>query len=303
MEGSFLHRKRNGYIRQISMPARRLGQRTNSKIYLLRRAVFVVAIVLTSSFIGRIVLSFFGAEYVSLELSGNMHYTDVQIYDALGKQLQNIVTDSEGQTSIYLKKNLSYIKDAHVTKHVMKRMLTIEITEREPFVLLRVDPTANAAMNRDSSFFLVDNEGHVLKHVDKGEGHPRISDQFGKMVVLKAVNDELPKVGTPVGMPEVALGLEILKTALFREQNLATQIESINASDSEKIKLQLDAFPVSVWLSADAIESGLRHIALFLQQYKIQVLQRIRENSVKTQPYLDARFQDTIYLGGLAESK
>ena len=285
------------------MPARRLGKRTNAKIYLLRRVVLIVAVVLTLSFIGKIVLSFFGAEYVSLELSGNMHYTDVQIYDALGEQLQNIVTDSEEQTSIYLKKHLSYIKDAHVTKHVMKRMLTIEITEREPFVLLRVDSTANVSVNRDSSFFLVDSEGHVLKHIDKKDANPQISEQFGKMVVLRAVSDELPKVGAAVGMSEVALGLEILKTALLQERNLATQIESIDASNPQKIKLELDAFPVSVWLAADAIELGLHHITLFLKQRKIQVLQLIRENLVETQPYLDARFQDTVYLGGLAESE
>lgn len=258
---------------------------------------------LTLSFTGKIVLSFFGAEYVSLELSGNIHYTDVQIYDALGEQLQNIVTDSEEQTSIYLKKHLSYIKDAHVTKHVMKRMLTIEITEREPFVRLRVDSTANAAVNADSSFFLVDSEGHVLKHINKENANPQISEQFGKMVVLRAVSDELPKVGAAVEMSEVALGLELLKTALLQERNFATQIESIDASDPQKIKLQLDAFPVSVWLAADAIELGLHHIALFVKQHKIQVLQLIRENSVETQPYLDARFQDTVYLGGFAESK
>ena len=301
-----MRRKRDGYIRQVSMPARRLGRGTNAKIYLFRRVVFIAAVVLTLSFIGKIALSFFGAEYVSLALSGNMHYTDVQIYDALGEQLQNIVTDSEEQTSIYLKTNLSYIKDAHVTKHVMKRMLTIKITEREPFVRLRVDSTANVSVNRNSSFFLVDSEGHVLQHIDKEDKentNPQISEQFGKMVVLKAISDELPKVGAAVGMSEVALGLEILKTALLQERNLATQIESINASDPQKIKLQLDAFPVSVWLAADAIELGLHHIALFLKQHKIQVLQLIRENSVETQPYLDARFQDTLYLGGLAESE
>lgn len=270
---------------------------------MFRRVVFVLAIVLTLSFIGKIVLSFFAAEYVSLELSGNMHYTDVQIYDALGEQLQNIVTDSEKQTSIYLKKHLSYIKDAHVTKHVMKRMLTIEITEREPFVRLRVDSTANTAVSGDSSFFLVDSEGHVLKHIDKEDTNPQISEQFGKMVVLRAVSNELPKVGAAVGMPEVALGLEILKTALLQERNLATQIESIDASDPQKIKLQLDAFPVSVWFAADAIELGLHHIALFVKQHKSQVLQLIRETSVETQPYLDARFQDTVYLGGLTESE
>ena len=285
------------------MPAQRLGRGPNAKIYLFRRVVFVGAIVLTLSFIGKIVLSFFGAEYVSLELSGNIHYTDVQIYDALGEQLQNIVTDSEEQTSIYLKKNLSYIKEAHVTKHVMKRMLTIEITEREPFVLLRVDSSANISDNRDSSFFLVDSEGHVLKHINKEDANPQIAEQFGKMVVLRAVSDELPKVGAAVGMSEVTLGLDLLKTALLQERNLATQIESINASDPQKIKLQLDAFPVSVWLAADAIELGLHHIALFLKQHKIQVLQLIRRNSVETQPYLDARFQDTVYLGGLAQSE
>ena len=298
-----MRRKRDGYIRQSSMPARRLGKRTNAKIYLLRRVVLIVAVVLTLSFIGKIVLGFFGAEYVSLELSGNMHYTDVQIYDALGEQLQNIVTDSEEQTAIYLKKNLSYIKDAQVTKHVMKRMLTIEITEREPFALLRIDATANTSVNRDSSFFLVDGVGYVLKHIEKEDVRPQMSEQFGEMVVLKAVSDELPRVGAAVGMSEVVLGLEIFKAALLQERNLATQIESINVSDSQKIRLQLDDFPVSVWLAADAIELGLHHIALFLKQHKTQVLKLIRENSLETQPYLDARFQDTVYLGGLAESE
>ena len=151
------------------MPRQRLGRRANTKTYLLRRIVFSVAFVLTLSFIGKTVLSFFGAEYVSLELSGNMHYTDLQIYDALGKQLQNIVTDSEERTVNYLKENLSYIKDVSVTKHVIKRLLTIEITEREPFAVLRFDSTADVPVHRNGSFFLVDSEGHVLKHIDRQE--------------------------------------------------------------------------------------------------------------------------------------
>ena len=302
MEGSFLQKKRKGYTRQSSIPEQHLRKHTNNNIYLLRRFVFTAALVLTLAFIGKIVLSFFGAEYVSLELSGNIHYTDVQVYDALGKQLQNIVTDSEDQTSNYLKQNLSYIKDANVTKHVMKRMLTIEITEREPFALLRVEPTVKDSVHSDSSFFLVDGEGHVLKRIENGDTNPQRAEQFREMVVLRAVREALPKVGTTVRMSEVALGLEVLKTALLQQRNLATQIESIDASDSQKIKLQLRAFPVSVWLAADAIESGLHYIALFLKQHKNQALQLIQENSAETQPYLDARFQDTIYLGGLAEA-
>ena len=298
-----MHKKNSGYARQSSMPRQRLGRRADTKTYLLRRVVFIVAIVLTFSFIGKAVLSFFSAEYVSLELSGNMHYTDLQIYDALGKQLQNIVTDSEEQTANYLKENLSYIKDARITKQVMKRLLTIEITEREPFAILRFDFTTDVPADQNGSFFLVDSEGHVLKHIDRQETAPRIPEQFREMVVLKARTDKMPKVGTAIKMPEVVLGLEVLKTALLRERNLSTQIDSIDASDSRKIKLQLDALPVSVWLAADTIELGLHHIALFLKHRKTEVLKLIRESSAEVQPYLDARFQDTMYLGGLAENE
>ena len=107
------------------------------------------------------------------------NYTDLQIYNTLGKQLQNIVTDSEEQTATYLKEKLSYIKDAHITKHVMKRMLTIEITERNPFALLRVDSTDS----KNHSFFLVDNEAHVLKHIETAVTGPSIPDQFRERVV------------------------------------------------------------------------------------------------------------------------
>ncbi len=298
-----MHKQHSGYVRQSSMPRQRLGRRANTKTYLLRRIVFIVAIVLTLSFIGKTVLSFFSAEYVSLELSGNMHYTDLQIYDALGQQLQNIVTDSEERTVNYLKENLSYIKDVSVTKHVMKRLLTIEITEREPFAILRFDATADVPVDRNGSFFLVDSEGHVLKHIDRQEAGRLIPEPFGDMVILKVRSDEIPKVGTAIKMSEVVLGLVVLKTALLRERNLATQLESIDAGDSQKIKLQLDAFPVSVWLAADTIELGLHHIALFLKHRKTEVLKLIRESSVEVQPYLDARFQDTMYLGGLAENE
>ena len=278
------------------MPPRKLGKHPNAKIYRLRRIVFTVALLLTLAFITKTVLSFFGAEYVSLELSGNMHYTDLQIYDVLGKKLQNIVTDSEEQTATYLKQNLSYIKDAYVTKNVMKRMLTIEITERAPFALLRIDPTDG----KDYSFFLVDSEGHVLKHIDEVTASSSIPEQFRNMAVLRVINDTSPKVGTVVKISELVVGLNILKTALFLERNLAKQIKNIDASDSRKIKLRLNNFPGTVWLAGDAVESGLHHIALFLKQQNTYGLELI---SVGTKPehlYLDARYEDTVYLGGLA---
>lgn len=281
------------------MPPQQLGRHPNAKIYRLRRIVFIVAALLTLAFIAKTVLSFFGAEYVSLELSGNMHYTDLQIYDVLGKKLQNIVIDSEEQTATYLKENLSYLKDAYITKNVMKRMLTIEVTERTSFALLRIDSTDE----KNSAFFLVDNEGHVLKHIDKVTASSLIPEQFRNRVVLRVINDTLPKVGTVVKIPEIAVGLNILETALLLERSLARQIKNIDLSDQRKIKLRLNNFPGTVWLAGDAVESGLHHVALFLKQQNTYGLELI---SVGTEPehlYLDARYEDTVYLGGLAARK
>ncbi len=305
------------------MPARRLGKHPNAKIYVWRRIILVIAVMVTLSFAGKIVLGFFSSEYVSLELSGNIHYTDVQIYDVLGEKLENIVTDSEEQTADYLKENLSYIKEVHVLKHVMKRILTIEVTEREPFALLwfgnapqtsqghmpKVQTLGNkssvvsALLDGDSSFFLVDSEGHVLKNIEVEETGQWKSEGLEEMAILPVLSNELPKIGTAVQRDEVKLGLEVLKTVLLQEPSLAAQIQIIDASDFQKIKLQIDALPAPVWLAGDMIKSGLHHTALLLKQHKTRILGLIGEIPSVRKPYIDVRYQDTLYLGGYTESK
>ena len=321
---SFFGKKRNEHIWQTSMPARRLGKHPNAKIYMWRRIILVIAILVTLSFAGKIVLGFFSAEYVSLELSGNIHYTDVQIYDVLGEKLENIVIDSEKQTADYLKENLSYIKEAHVVKHVMKRILTIEVTEREPFALLGFGNTSQTSQayissvqtlgnkpstvrtprNGDISLFLVDSEGHVLENIEvKETGQWKSKRIPEEMPILSVVSNEPPRIGTAVQSSEVKLGLEVLKTAMLQKPALAAQIRIIDASDFQKIKIQIDALPVPVWFSGDAIESGLHHTALLLKQHKTRILELIDEIPSTRKPYLDVRYQDTLYLGGYTESK
>ena len=317
----FGKKKRSEYTWQTSMPARRLGKHPNAKIYMWRRIILAIAVLVTLSFAGKIVLGLFRTEYVSLELSGNMHYTDVEIYNVLGEKLENIVTDSEEQTADYLKERLSYIKEVHVVKHVMKRLLTIEVTEREPFALLGFRNTSQARMpkfqifgnqpsavsallNGDISFFLVDSEGHVLKNIEvketdrwRSEGIPE------EMVILSVVNDELPRIGTAVESNEVQLGLELLKIARLQEPALAAQIRIIDASDFQKIKLQIGVLPIPIWLAGDALESGLHHIALLLKQHKTRILELIGEMPSAKKPYLDVRYQDTLYLGGYTKNR
>ena len=322
-KSSFFGKKRNGYTRQTSMPARRLGKHPNAKIYMWRRIILVIAAMVTLSFAGKIVLGFFSAEYVSLELSGNMHYTDVQIYDVLGEKLENIVIDSEEQTADYLKESLSYIKEVHVVKHVMKRILTIEVTEREPFALLwfgnasqtsqmhmpnvqtlgNKSSAVSALLDGDSSFFLVDSEGHVLKNIEVGETGQWRSEGLEEMAILLVLSNEPPRIGTVVQRDEVKLGLEVLKTALLQEPALAAQIQIIDVNDFQKIKLQIDALPAPVWLAGDTMESGLHHTALLLKQHKTRILELIGEIPSVRKPYIDVRYQDTLYLGGYTESK
>lgn len=288
-----------------------------------RRIILVIAILVTLSFAGKIVLGFFSAEYVSLELSGNIHYTDVQIYDVLGEKLENIVTDSEEQTADYLKENLSYINEVHVVKHVMKRILTIEVTEREPFALLgfgnisqisqshifsvqmlgNKPSTVSVPLNGDISFFLIDSEGHVLKNIEVKETGQWTSEDLEEMAILPVGSNEPPRIGAAVQSSEVKLGLKVLKAALLQEPALAAQIRIIDASDFQKIKIQIDALPVPVWLAGDAIESGLHHTALLLKQHKTRILELIDEIPSARKPYLDVRYQDTLYLGGYTESK
>ena len=302
-------KKRSAYVRETAMPAIRLGRQPNAKIYIYRRVIVVTAILLTLAFIAKIVLSFFAAEYVSFELSGNTYYTEVQIYDILAEQLDNIVTDSEEQTATYLKENLSYIKEAHVSKQVMKRLLTIEITEREPFALLRfykgfkTPPVPGTTADRESSFFLLDAEAHVLEGIDANEVEGTINERFKEMAILVAAGDKLPKVGTAIQASEVPLAVDVLEIALLQQPALATLIERIDATRSQQIKIRIEAMPLPVWIAGDAIKSGLRHIALLLKQQKFHVLELLKAHPDTTQPYLDARFEDSLYLGGYTETK
>ena len=142
----------------------------------------------------------------------------------------------------------------------------------------------------------------MLKNIEGDEeALQRAGDLEGKVILL-SVNSQLPQVGTTVQASEVKLGLNVLKTALLHEPDLATQLEVIDASDSGKIKVQIKGLPIPVWLAVDSVRSGLHYISLLLKQQKNKVLEFVREGASTTQPYLDVRFEDTFYLGGYTDS-
>ncbi len=311
-------------IRRTDRLYTRRQLKKNSKVYLWRRFIFGIAALVTLAFIGKVLLTFFSVEYVSLEVSGNRHYTDAHIYDILGANLDNIITESEEQTAAYLKKNLSYIKDAYISKQLMKRMLTITVTEREPFALLeyRLIPKTSRRPAK-TAFFVVDREGYVLESVidefalrrqpsvnkqmqltQKPSGaapsrHRQVQatvEKHHRMPTVLAVGDVLPSPGTAPQESELVLGLHILKTAVLREPELANQIRTVDARQAHKVKLEILGLAAQVWISEDAVETGLHHITLFLQQGHNHAAE-IDTTANEKQTYLDARFQDALYWG------
>ena len=280
--------------------------RRHAKVYLWRRLIVFIAVTVTLAFGGKTLLNFFRVEHVTLEVSGNVHYTERAIYDVLGANLDNIVTESEERAATYLKENLSYIKDARISKHLMKRVLTIEVTERAPFARLQFSASHDNSV--ETQFFLLDREGYVLESI--------VAESSAlDAVTLLAEGDAFPVVGTAVQTPAVVLGLAVLEQVLRRDTLFVKQVKRIDARDAQKIQLQLGKHGgVQAWIAADAIARGLHYTELFMTQEsgwakgrqstplstgsgELVDGSRRMPTEQETWTYLDARFEDAIYLG------
>lgn len=280
--------------------------RRHAKVYLWRRLIVFIAVTVTLAFGGKTLLNFFRVEHVTLEVSGNVHYTERAIYDVLGANLDNIVTESEERAATYLKENLSYIKDARISKHLMKRVLTIEVTERAPFARLQFSALHDNSV--ETQFFLLDREGYVLESI--------VAESSAlDAVTLLAEGDAFPVVGTAVQTPAVVLGLDVLEQVLRRDTPFVKQVKRIDARDAQRIQLQLGEHGgVQAWIAADAIARGLHYTELFMTQEsgwakgrqstplstgsgELVDGSRRMPTEQETWTYLDARFEDAIYLG------
>ena len=285
--------------------------------YRARRMIILCIAVITLLFIGKIILSFFNFEHVTFALFGNMHYTKGQIYDVLGENLDNIVTDSELKTEKYLKENLSYIKDVHVTKNLVRRMLTIEVTERKVFAYIKLlivdDPdteyvpkvTKKHLMNEYC--FLIDQEGHVLESINP--------EKYEQLIILIDECEHLPKIGSKFSSTPTQLGIHVLKHVRSRKPDIAKDLKSIDARVPKQINLRIDSLPMPIWIAADMVETGLHNLSLFINQRAFSRLKKQRLIPTEKKPkkldvgsgdtslplkytYLDARYKDTLYLGG-----
>ncbi len=306
------NRKKDGPSHRIFNP-----RRIHKPRYRARRTIIVGIIVVTFLFIGKIILSFFNFERVSFALLGNMHYTEGQIYNVLGENLDNIITDSESKTAKYLKDNLSYIKEVHVTKNLVKRKLTIEVTERKVLAYLRLilvdDPTTDYSpigkkkQKKKEHLYLIDQEGYVLESIKP--------EHYDKLTKITDEGENIPEIGKQVKSTTTQLGIQILKHVRSRKPDIAKDLMCIDARDPKKILIQIRSLPIEVWFAADMVEVGFHNLSLFINQQALSTLQNHglypvinktnhRDDGSEQTPsltkytYLDARYKDIIYLGG-----
>ncbi len=228
-------------------------------------------------------VGFFRVKQISV--SGNEHYTQKEVIAALdlSSRQSDVHTISRSAIERRLKQKLSYVKQAHLSKSILKRSLMLEITEREPVALLKYSE------NSPIRFVLVDLEGYVLEYV---ESLPASSS----IVTIISTEQQVPSVGDRVDSDSVQLALNVLNLALSLAPEIVSTLQTIDTNRSDKITLQFSNLP-TVWISSDFIQTGIYHISLFIEN-QTMFAEKGQRTSNPLNGYLDARFKDAIYWGG-----
>ncbi len=220
-----------------------------------------------------------------ISVSGNEHYTQKEVIAALdlSHRHSDVHTISRDAIEERLKQKLSYVKQANISKSILKRSLTLEITEREPVALLKYPE------NSRIPFVLVDLEGYVLEYI---ESPPASSS----VVMIVSAGRRVPSVGDRVNSDSVQLALNVLNLALSLTPEIVTTLQTIDANQPDKITLEFSRIPI-VWLSSDFIKNGIYHISLFMKN-RAMLMKKGQPTSDPLSGYLDARFKDAVYWGG-----
>ncbi len=220
-----------------------------------------------------------------ISVSGNARYTQKEVIAALdlSSRQSDVHTISRSVIEQRLKQKLSYVKQAHLSKSILKRSLTLEITEREPVALLEYPE------NSPIRFVLVDLEGYVLEYINSFPASSSI-------VTIISAERHVPRVGDRVDSDSVQLALNVLNLALSLAPEIIPTLQTIETNPPDEIILQFSNLPI-VWISSDFIETGLYHIGLFIRN-QTMLMEQGQHTSNPLDGYLDARFKDAIYWGG-----
>ena len=248
----------------------------NSKNWIGQLIWLMVAIVIAFLHINNIILNSTILQLKEITVQGNDHYPRDKIIDSAklykNRDLIHQVSEKEVESRI---EKLNYIKKATVSKHYLRKTVSINITERKKTAKIP------CIIGKKPVFMIVDQYGYVLEYSNL------VDLSHDPLVEITGEGAEL---GSQLISNQVQIGLKTLDLIKKRAGEIFTELNSIDASEPNRISVRLRNMPL-ILLSSDQLVLGINQLKLFYQHLK-------REKSVNKQTgtYLDFRFKGAVYL-------
>ena len=252
------------------------GIQTNKKVCISQLVWLALAIVITFLHVNNIILNSAILQLKEITVQGNTHYAQDKIIDFSGLHINYdlIHQVSEQEVASRIEK-LNYIEKATVSKHYLRKTVSINITERKktakiPYII-----------GKKPLFMIVDQYGYVLEYSNL------VDLSHNSLVEIAGEGAEL---GSQLVSKQVQIGLKILDLIQKRAGEIFTELDSIDASETNRISVRLRNMP-PILLSSDQLVFGVNQLKLVFQHLK-------REKTADKQigAYLDFRFEGAVYL-------
>jgi len=208
-----------------------------------------------------------------ISITGCHRLSQQDILDTLNIEVGNdsILKVSTSDIEKKLEK-LSFVKNASVSKRIIRGILEINLSERKVAAALR------HRGENGYCYALIDPQGVLLEKCDNVEN-----------IIMIVGMEDLPLVelGKRLDAESVHLALSVIKKSMM--DGLYSKISAINANDPNKIFVYFIKKKFVVFISESSIEEGLKNINL--------VEDKNKKLFYKDGGYLDARFKDVVYKG------
>lgn len=256
--------------------AKSSGIQTNKKFCISRLIWLTVAIVITFVHVNDIILNSAILQLKEIIVRGNIHYAQDKIIDFSGLHINHdLIHQVLEQEVVSRIEKLNYIEKAAVSKHYLRKTVSINITERKKTAKIP------CIIGEKPVFMIVDQYGYVLEYSNL------VDLSHNSLVEIAGEGAEL---GSQLVSKQVQIGLKILDLIQKRAGEIFTELDSIDASETNRISVRLRNMP-PILLSSDQLVFGVNQLKLFFQHLK-------REKPADKQigAYLDFRFEGAVYL-------
>ena len=256
--------------------AKSSGIQTNKKFCISQLIWLAVAIVITFLHVNDIILNSAILQLKEITVRGNIHYAQDEIIDFSGLHINHdLIHQVLEQEVVSRIEKLNYIEKAAVSKHYLRKTVSINITERKKTAKIP------CIIGGKPVFMIVDQYGYVLEYSNL------VDLSHNSLVEIAGEGAEL---GSQLVSKQVQIGLKILDLIQKRAGEIFTELDSIDASETNRISVRLRNMP-PILLSSDQLVFGVNQLKLFFQHLK-------REKTADKQigAYLDFRFEGAVYL-------